>query len=180
MEPSDHSLVEAALHGDGEAFTDLVLRHYDRIFRLAWRVLGSVPDAEDVAQDVCAALPGKLGTFRREARFTTWLHRIVLNAARDRLRRMAAENRRAEGWGEVECFRRAEAAEAQAEQEWLMQAMAALPEALRETVALVLGEDLTHAEAGEVLGVTEGTVSWRMSEARKALRAMVEEERSAS
>ena len=180
MEPSDISLVEAALAGDGDAFTALVMRHYDRMFRLAWRVLGSVPDAEDVAQDVCAALPGKLDGFRREARFTTWLHRIVLNAARDRLRRRATENRRADGWGEVESLRRAEAAEARAEQEWLADALAALPEQLRETVALVLGEELSHAEAGEVLGVTEGTVSWRMSEVRKALRAMAEEERSAS
>jgi len=180
MEPSDNSLVEAALSGDGEAFTALVLRHYDRIYRLAWRVLGSVADAEDVAQDICAALPGKLVSFRREARFTTWLHRIVLNAARDRMRRKAVEHRRAEGWGEVEHLRRAEAAEARAEQEWLVEAMQALAEPLRETVALVLGEDLSHAEAGKVLGVTEGTISWRMSEVRKALRAMATEERSAS
>ena len=124
--------------------------------------------------------PGKLAGFRREARFTTWLHRIVLNAARDRLRRMAADRRRAEGWGEVESLRRAEAVDARAEQEWLQDAMSALPEQLRETVALVLGEDLTHAEAGEVLGVTEGTISWRMSEVRKTLRAMATEERSAS
>lgn len=178
MEPSDAALVRDALAGDAGAFGMLVARHYDRIFRVAWRVLGSQADAEDLAQDVCAALPGKLDGFRAEARFTTWLHRVVVNAARDRLRRHATHSRAAEGWGDVEAMRRDEARQAADQQAWLIQAMNALPPDLRETVALVLGEDMTHAEAAEALGVSEGTVSWRMSEVRKRLRRMAEEERA--
>ena len=56
--------------------------------------------------------------------------------------------------------------------------MAALPEQLRDTAALVLGDELTHAEAAQVLGISEGTVSWRLSEVRKRLRVMRQEELS--
>lgn len=176
MEPSDAQLVDGALRGDAGAFATLVSRHYDRIYRLGFGVLGARAEAEDLAQDICAALPGKLKGFRREARFTTWLHRIVINAARDRMRRRSAQARASDGWGDVERMRRAEALEAAEVQAWLERAMAALPRDLRETVALVLGEDMTHAQAAEVLEVSQGTISWRMSEVRKSLRAMAEEE----
>lgn len=173
MTVSDEVLARAAAEGDGEAFASLLRRHYDRVFRLAFRLTGIRTEAEDLCQDICAALPAKIGAFRGEARFTTWLYRVVVNAASDRRRRRAAHTKAAEGWGEVEVARRAEAAEAAEALDWLTGAMRALPDELRDTLALVLDE-VTHAEAAEVLGVSEGTVSWRMSEARKRLRAMKE------
>lgn len=91
---------------------------------------------------------------------------------------MPRHSRAAEGWGDVEALRRDEARQAADQQEWLIQAMTALPPDLRETVALVLGEDMTHAETAEALRVSEGTVSWRMSEVRKRLRKLAEEERA--
>lgn len=178
MEPSDSALVERARAGDAQGFGLLVARHYDRIYRLAWRILGHQAEAEDLAQDICAALPGKLDGFQSRARFTTWLHSVVVNAARDRLRRQAAQARAADGWGDVELMRRAEAQQAAAEQAWLARAMQALPPELRETVALVLGEELSHAEAGAALGISEGTVSWRMSKVREQLRALAQEEQT--
>lgn len=176
MDPSDSSLVDKARDGDADAFGVLVARHYDRIFRLGWRLLGTRDAAEDLAQDVCVALPGRLSSYRCEAAFTTWLHRVVVNAARDRHRRAASHARAAQGWGDTERLRRAEATEADDAQAWLMRAMTDLPEDLRETVALVLGEDLTHAGAAEALEIPEGTVSWRMSEVRRRLRALAEKE----
>ena len=173
MTVSDEALARAAANGDGEAFASLLERHYDRVFRLAFRLTGARAEAEDLCQDVCAALPGKLSAFRGEARFTTWLFRVVMNAGHDRRRRRATFAKAAEGWGEVEVARRAEAVEAAEAMDWLTAAMRGLPEELRDTVALVLDE-VTHAEAAEVLGVSEGTVSWRMSEVKKRLRAMKE------
>jgi RNA polymerase sigma-70 factor (ECF subfamily) len=173
MEVTDEVLARAASGGDREAFRALLERHYDRLFGLAFRLTGRREVAEDVVQDVCAALPGKLAGFRGEARFTTWVYRVVVNAVHDRRRRAAVRARMAESWGEVEVARRAEAAEAVAALDWLTEAMGALPEEMRDTLALVL-DDMTHAEAGAVLGVSEGTVSWRLSEARKRLRAMKE------
>lgn len=175
MTTPDDALALAAAAGDRQAFSSLLHRHYDRVFRLAFRLTGLRSEAEDLTQDVCAALPAKLSAFRGDARFTTWLYRVVVNAAHDRRRRRASHAKAAEGWGEVEVARRAEAAESAEALDWLTAAMRALPEDLRDTVALVL-DDVTHAEAAEVLGISEGTVSWRMSEAKKRLRAMKEAE----
>jgi RNA polymerase sigma-70 factor (ECF subfamily) len=172
METADEILADAARMGDREAFSALLSRHYERILRLAWRLLGSAAEAEDLTQDICVALPAKLGSWRGEARFTTWLHRVVVNAAHDRRRRAATRAKASDGWGDWEIARRAEGEEAAAAAEWLSRAMAGLSEDLRETLALVLGEEMTHREAGEVLGISEGTVSWRMSEAKKHLRAL--------
>lgn len=179
MDTPDEALADAARNGDRDAFAALVARHYDRILRLGWRLLGSVAEAEDLAQDICLALPAKIAGFRAEARFTTWLHRVVVNAAHDRRRRAATRARAADGWGDWEVARRAVAAEAAEAEGWLSRAMAALPEDLRDTVALVLGEEMTHREAGLVLGLSEGTVSWRMSEVKRRLKAMAAAEEGA-
>ncbi|MFN3143768.1 MAG: RNA polymerase sigma factor [Paracoccaceae bacterium] len=176
METPDTDLARAAAAGDRDAFAALLARHYDGLFRLAFRLTGSRAEAEDLTQDICLALPGKIAAFRAEARFTTWLYRVAVNAAHDRRRRQASHARAADGWGDWELARRAEAAETADGLDWLMQAMAALPEDQRDTLALVLDGEMTHAEIGSVLGVSEGTVSWRVSEARKRLRALREEE----
>ena len=176
MVTSDEALVRAAQSGDAQAFSSLVERHYDRIFGLAFRLTGRRAEAEDLCQDVCVALPRKLVAFRGDARFTTWLYRVVVNAAHDRRRRAATFARAAEGWGEVEVARRAEAAEASEALSWLQAAMSALPEDLRDTMALVLDDGLTQGEAAEILGVSEGTVSWRVSEVKRRLKEIKEAE----
>ncbi len=176
MTTSDEALARAAAGGDREAFSSLISRHYDRVFGLSFRLTGRRAEAEDLCQDVCAALPVKLQAFRGDARFSTWLYRVVVNASHDRRRRAVTHARAAVSWGEVEIARRAEADEAAAAQGWLQVAMAELPEELRDTMALILDDGVTHAAAGEVLGVSEGTISWRVSEVRKRLRAMKEAE----
>jgi RNA polymerase sigma-70 factor (ECF subfamily) len=176
MDTADETLASAAAGGDRDAFAVLVGRHYDRIHGLAWRLTGSKAEAEDLAQDICAALPAKLRHWRGEARFTTWLYRVVVNAAHDLRRRQASRSRAAAGWGDWEIARQEAIAEDRAAQDWLMTAMARLSPELRDTVALILGEEMTQAEAGAVLGLSEGTIAWRMSEVKKRLRAMAAEE----
>ncbi|MCP5072001.1 MAG: RNA polymerase sigma factor [Rhodobacteraceae bacterium] len=176
METSDENLVLLAQSGDGEAFSALVSRHYDLVYRLGFRMLGNRTEAQDLAQDVCAGLAAKLKGFRGEARFSTWLYRVSINAAKDRLRKRTTRQKAQEGWGEVESLNRQTSAEQKAELDWLKQAMGTLSPDLRETVALVLGEELTHAATAESLGISEGTVSWRMSEVKKQLRALAEQE----
>lgn len=149
---------------------------HDRVFALAFRLTGSRADAEDLTQDICAALPAKLRSFRGESRLTTWLYRITVNASRDRFRRLATHTRAAEGWGDWEISRRAADAETAERMDWLRLAMDALtPPELRETLVLVL-EGLSHAEVASILGVSEGTISWRISEAKKKLKQMKEAE----
>ncbi len=176
MKVDDETLAEQAGNGDGEAFSALLERHYDRLFALCFRLMGNRAEAEDLTQDICAALAARLASFRRQARFTTWLYRVAVNAAHDRRRRQASLRRAADGWGDWEISRRAAAEEAGEAVLWLHEAMRALPEELRDTLALTLDEEMTHREAAEVLGLSEGTVSWRMAEVKKRLRAMHERE----
>lgn len=75
----DIALIERSLDGDNCAFESLVRKHQLRIFRVAYSILGSVEDAEDILQKVLIKLSVHLGTFRRDAQFTSWLTRIVLN-----------------------------------------------------------------------------------------------------
>ncbi len=172
----DEELVRAAAAGDRVAFGELLDRHYDRIFRFCFRLTGRREEAEDLTQEICLALPAKLQNFRGKAKLTTWLYRIAANAAHDRRRRAASSAKAAEGWGDWEVNRRAAATGRAADLDWLRRSMAVLPDDLRDTVALTLDGEMTHAEAAEVLGVSEGTVSWRLSEVRKRLRAMRQEE----
>src|SRR5262245_8935688 len=89
----DRELVERARAGDRGAFDSLLRRHYDRIYRVAWRLTGSRTEAQDIAQEVCCTLVEKLGSFRGEAKFTTWLMGIVVNASRDHHRHGATWTR---------------------------------------------------------------------------------------
>ena len=171
MGTSDESLAFAAADGDAAAFSSLIERHYDGLFRLAFRLTGRRVDAEDLTQDICAALPAKLGGFKGSAKFTTWLWRVTVNAAHDRRRRAATHARHAVGWGDWEQNRRAADDEAAKATDWLAQTMSALPDDLRDTLALVL-DDRTHAETAQILNISEGTVSWRVSQAKKHLREL--------
>lgn len=175
MMTSDEDLADAAAAGDGAAFASLLDRHYDRLFAFCFRLTGSRSEAEDLTQDICAALPAKLGSYQRRAKVSTWLYRVAVNAAHDRRRKRMTYAKAADGWGDWEINRTVVNQEATAKLDWLTAAMNRLPVDLRDTLALVL-DDMTHAQAAEVLGVSEGTVSWRISEAKKALRALKEQE----
>jgi RNA polymerase sigma factor (sigma-70 family) len=163
--------VSAAVAGDRAALAGLVTRHYDRMHRIAWRITGSVHDAEDVVQDVCCALSRNLAAFRGEALFTSWLMGVVVNACRDQ-RRRAGTLRRLQA-------RLSTLMERQAGPDgrdlyrgtWLASGLARLPEEIRAAVILVAGESLSHREAAEALGCAESTISWRIHKARKRLRA---------
>ncbi|HEV8408295.1 MAG TPA: RNA polymerase sigma factor [Sphingomicrobium sp.] len=84
---TDADLVAAAVAGSRAAFEGLLEAHYARIHGLAWRLTGSRADADDIAQDVCCTLVEKIGSFRGQAKFTTWLTGITFNACRDFRRR---------------------------------------------------------------------------------------------
>ena len=176
MDTPDETLASAAASGDRDAFAALLARHYDRIFGLAYRLTGARAEAQDLTQDICAALPAKLRGWRAEARFTTWLYRVTVNAAHDLRRRQASHSRAAAGWGDWELARQDDIQADCMATEWLTRVMTRLSPDLRDTLALVLGEDMTQAEAAVVLGLSEGTVAWRMSDVKKRLRAIAAEE----
>lgn len=165
----DRDLVDRAAGGDRHAFEALLRQHYDRIHRVAWRLTGSGSHAEDVAQDVCCTLVEKIGSFKGESKFTTWLTGIVVNACRDHRRRGLTLTRLRERLSVLAGLAPRPDGRDAYRRSWLASELSRLDPLLRDTVVLVVGEDLTHAEAARALGVAESTVSWRMHEARRQL-----------
>lgn len=166
---TDSSLIAAARAGDREAFAQLLERHYDRIHGLAWQLTGSRADADDIAQDVCCTLVEKIGTYRGQAKFTTWLHGITFNACRDWRRRRRSLGAFTDKLAVLVGLASPPDGRDAYDAAWLKSAIARLRPALRDTAVLVAGQQLTHAEAAEILGIAEATVAWRMHEVRRIL-----------
>lgn len=163
----DDDLVSLATQGNRAAFEVLLRRHYDLMHRVAWRMTGSQADAQDICQDVCCALVERLASFRGEAKFTTWLVGIVRNACHDHHRRYQTLARLK---GHVAVLAEMAAPPDGRDlfcRSWLASELARLSPLLRETVVLVAGEGMTHAEAATALGVSESTISGRMHEVRR-------------
>ena len=168
---SDADILAAAVAGDRNAFAALLRRHYDRIHGLAWQLTGSRADADDIAQDVCCTLAEKLSAFRGDAKFTTWLCSIVFNACRDFHRRRSAFTRFTGRLSVMAGLAQGPDGRDLYDAIWIESAIARLKPDLRNTAVLIAGQQLTHAEAAQILGVAEATVSWRMHEIRRQLAA---------
>lgn len=179
MDTGDQDLARAAASGDAASFRALLERHYEAIYAVAYRTCGTPEDAEDIAQDVCMSLTTKVGSYQGQSQFKTWLYRIVVNAARDHHRKRAAVGRLHESYAELSDLRRGEADATARDISWLYDCLGRLTESLRETAVLVLAEGLSHRQAAEILDVTESTISWRMHELKKQLRAFAKEEAQA-
>jgi RNA polymerase sigma-70 factor (ECF subfamily) len=170
-EPDDRRLLADHVAGDPEAFAVLVRRHRDRLWAVAIRTLGDQEEAADALQDgLISALRGAAG-YRGEAAVTTWLHRIVVNACLDRIRRRQARPSVPLDGREVRTRHDEHAATVTRID--VRSALARLPEAQRVALVLVDLEDLSVAEVAEMLGVAEGTVKSRCSRARTAMAAML-------
>jgi len=172
---ADHDLIGRARDGDREAFGRLVEKHYDFVYRVAWRWAGNRADAEDIAQDVCVRLGRAIRSYRGGGAFTTWLYAMTLNAARDLRRRTARENVKTEAFGVHALVSGGEVQEEAPDDpaELLWAAVRALPDKQREAVLLVYGEGLSHAAAADAMACAEATVSWHIHEAKKRLKHMM-------
>ncbi len=164
----DTTLIAAAQSGDRRAFANLIDRHYDLIYRIAYHHLRNAEDAADVAQDTCVKLASKLSSFRFESKFSTWLYRLTANTATDWLRK--TQRRREQALPEHQEFKApGPTPERQVAAREGLAAVEALPDKLKAAVLLVFRDGLNHREAAEELGCAETTVSWRIHEARKLL-----------
>lgn len=167
---ADEILARRAAAGDRKAFSALLERHYGLIYRVGVRMLGNGAEAEDLAQDVCVGLVTRLASYSGQSRFTTWLYRVVVNAARDAMRRNDTRRRNEQEFVEQDGLGHRQSGSGE-DSIWLQQVLGRLSEELRATVILVLAEGLRHGEAGKILGVSEATVSWRLHQVRKQLRS---------
>ncbi|MDH3581949.1 MAG: RNA polymerase sigma factor [Hyphomicrobiales bacterium] len=174
---NDSELAKRSRNGDRDAFQALLERHYDTAWRVAFRFTRNIEDAEDIAQDVCMSLADRLRSFRGDSAFSTWLYRVVINACRDHARKQKTTRALQENYA---VFREHEAADqthTASRAAWVREAVDTLEPKLRETAILVLAEELGHAQAAAVLGCAESTVSWRMHEIRKKLKALLDEDK---
>ena len=164
---NDIALIKSAQNGDAHAFEQLLVHYYDTIFRFAMKWSGNRHNAEDIAQQVCLKLSQSLHLFRFDSQFSTWLYRIVINTAKDfHAREQTAMNADPNAHQQAVI---AGAEEAVIMLHQILKKAEAWGEGVKESLLLVHGEGLSHAEAAQVLQVKESTISWRLHEARKKL-----------
>jgi RNA polymerase sigma-70 factor (ECF subfamily) len=167
----DRRLLAAHVAGDPDAFTELVRRHSGRLWAVAVRTLADREDAADALQEALVNAYRNAGSYRGDAAVTSWLHRIVVNACVDRMRRAKARPTVPLPPGDLPGPRDEHAAtEARID---VHAALAQLPEHQRLAIVLVDLHDLSVAEAAEVLGVAEGTVKSRCARGRAALAELL-------
>jgi RNA polymerase sigma-70 factor (ECF subfamily) len=163
---SDRELVDRFRRGDRGAFPTLVERHQTRVYNLAYRMLGRPEDAADATQDVFLACYEKLGSFRGDAAFTTWLHRVAINVCYDTLRKRTRERPEGE---EIEPPPVADAADAAAAGVDVHRALQHIPEEFRAVLLLHDAYGLPYEEVAEATGVPVGTVKSRIHRGRVAM-----------
>ena len=175
----DRELVDRWQAGDESAFSMLIRRHERRVFGLLLRMLGSVQEAEDVAQETFLNLHRHGHRFRSQSRFSTFLYRVAVNAAlnrrrslgRRRARTEALERRQLAGDDLPSSPRDPEDSAAGAQvQARVQREVVALPPHLRVPLVLFDIEGLSYSDVASVLQVAEGTVKSRIHRARQALR----------
>ncbi len=172
---TDEELLRRHVAGDPDAFGELFQRHRDRLWAVAIRTLGDPEEAADALQDAMIAAFRRASSFRGDSAVTTWLHRIVVNAALDRMRRRAS--RPTTGGQDEEALDALATSgrplsDPSGTSDTAMDVTAALRRLVPEQqAALVLVDMLGYsiADAAEVLGVSEGTVKSRAARGRARL-----------
>ncbi|HYC76854.1 MAG TPA: sigma-70 family RNA polymerase sigma factor [Planctomycetota bacterium] len=175
----DLELVRRARDGDAAAFEEIVRLCLPRVLGVARSVVGRAADAEDVAQVVFYKVYRRLDTFREEASFYTWLYRVTVNAANDRLKqRRRDRSRQEEEFERMPVAPPSEDPARQAAKEDLRAQVRAavqeLPPKFRDVVVLREAHDLSCEEVAATLGIPFGTVVSRLFRARAKLKKILE------
>jgi RNA polymerase sigma-70 factor (ECF subfamily) len=191
-EPDDRTLLRAHLDGDHESFGLLFRRHRDRLWAVALRTTGDPEEAADALQDGLVSAFRRADSYRGDAAVTTWLHRIVVNACLDRMRRRkvraaeslpddlgayagrgAAVTRTAPAHATTESTDPADLALDHEQRDLVLQALSTLPTEQRAALVLVDMEGYPVHEAAAILGCATGTVKSRCSRGRARLAPLL-------
>lgn len=181
--PDDSELMSRAKSGDRAAFGQLVRAHHKRIYRVALHMLRDSVEAEDVAQDTFVRAFAAVQRFDGRSQPYTWFYRIAVNLSLNRIR---SRKRRRHVSPEddprlenvlLDTHPSAAPERLSTERQMaaaLCAAVDSLSETLRATLILVVIDGLSHGDVAEVLGCPEGTVAWRVHEARKKIRGYLD------
>jgi RNA polymerase sigma-70 factor (ECF subfamily) len=169
MPSDDLRLAARCANGDSDAFAEIYRTHGQRMKSIAFNHLGAIADAEDAVQETFVKVSRAARTYTGEAAFSTWLYRILVNtcydALRKRRRRIQESSLDDEG-----ALQRATPGVDVAKRMTLRKLLGALPEQRRSVFVLFEIEGLSHAEIGEVLGITEGNSKWILFATKKQLQ----------
>jgi RNA polymerase sigma-70 factor (ECF subfamily) len=184
MKPTDRDLVDRARSGDSAAFSELVRRHQQRIHRLAVHMLRDRAEAEDVTQETFIRAYKALARFDGRSEPYTWFYRITINLSLNRIRSRKSsrtthdtDDPRLDG---VLIDKRPDSGDpgGAAQRRQLYEALAGgidqLSETLRTTLILVCIDGRSHEDVAAILGAPEGTIAWRIHEARRKLKEFMQ------
>ncbi len=174
---SEDMLVEQAQNGDLEAYSELVRRYRERIYRTIYRYTRNHNDTDDLAQETFLQGFRAIKRFRKRSGFYTWIFRIAVNQSLNFLKKAGQEKGRALYGEKMEKVAAAaiqspeSASTAKELREKLNEAIDSLPLSYRSSFILVVFQGMTHGQAARVLRCSENTISWRLHKARKILQA---------
>ena len=182
----DAELIDRFKNGDEASFSVLVERHSSRAYQIAYGVLGSREDAQEVAQDVFVRIHKALHKFRGDAEFTTWMYRIAMNLARNKYRwnkcrgsqKSITIHAPLDGSDDGSRVMQLPSDRQQPDQEIstdefedrISEEIEKLPPLYREALVLRNVEDMSYEQIANVLGCKLGTIKSRIARAREELR----------
>jgi RNA polymerase sigma-70 factor, ECF subfamily len=181
--PTDYELAQSAAGGDLSSFEELYRRHFRRVYALALRMTTSPEEAEDLAQETFIQLYKKIGSFRGDSAFTTWLHRMTVNQVLMHFRRRKSRPEYTafsndEGETPVQIVQGTENHNRMpvVDRIVLEDAITKLPPGYRAVFVLHDVEGHEHNEIAEMLGISEGTSKSQLHKARLKLRSLIRQQ----
>ncbi|HLG15878.1 MAG TPA: RNA polymerase sigma factor [Blastocatellia bacterium] len=174
---TDLELVRAAASGDAVAFERIYEQHRRRVYSLCARMLGNVEQAEDLTQEVFLQVYRKIGSFRGDSAFTTWLHRLAVNQVLMHFRKRGVKLEHTSEEGDftnvVETPLQSTRRISMVDRLALERAIAQLPPGYRTVFLLHDVEGYEHEEISSTLGVSVGTSKSQLHKARMRLRELL-------
>ncbi len=174
---SDYDLTQASSKGDMVAFEEVYNRHHRRVYAICLRMLKNTNEAEDLTQDVFIQLHRKIGSFRGDSAFTTWLHRLTVNQVlmHFRKRTVKFEKTTEEGDTPVQIVRGSEKPNKMpvVDKIAIQNAIKQLPNGYRNVFILHDMEGFEHEEVARILGCSVGTSKSQLHKARLKLRKLL-------
>jgi len=172
----ESKLIEQSLSGDAEAYAALVNRHQEMIRVMAFRMTGSLEDAEELAQEAFLRAYQRLGSFNGGSKFSTWLCQIAINLSVDWRRRESRREKVHSEWAaDVISENSPDGCFPDELSRRVQDALNSLPTKQRAAIVLTVYENESHAEASKKLGCTEATISWRVFSARQKLKRLLKD-----
>jgi len=170
----DHNLITKILNGDESCRNELIVRHKDYAYTIAYNVLNNAEEAEEVAHDAFVKAFKSLHKFNQEAKFSTWLYRIVFNTAISQQRRQKRKHSDLDEGKHVASSEN-NSLELQDRQKYIEQAMLQLNELDRTSITLFYFDEMSLEDIAKILDMNVATIKVRLHRARKRLAKAIQE-----